>query len=56
VLTRKIGESLIIGENIKVEVMTVENGRVRLGVECDKSISVHRGEVWEQIKEVRKPE
>lgn len=56
VLSRFVGETIIVNDNIKVTVLSVDRGKVRLGVECDKSIPVHRGEIWEQIKEDRKPE
>lgn len=56
VLSRHVGEVIVINENITVTVVRIENGKVRLGVHADPSIPVHRGEVWEQIREVRKPE
>lgn len=56
VLSRKRGEAIYIGDKIKITVTEIDGGKVKIGIDCDKSIPVHRGEVWEQIKEVRKPE
>ena len=56
VLKRRNGECLVIADTIKVVVVEIGHGWVKLGVEADPSIPVHRQEVWEQIKEVRKPE
>ena len=45
VLTRKIQETLVIDGNITVTVVSVENGRVRLGIEAPRNIAVRRGEL-----------
>jgi len=50
VLTRKRNESIIIGDKIAVTVLGVEGDQVRLGITAPKDISVHRREVYEQIK------
>ncbi len=51
VLTRRIGESIIIGQNIKVMVTDIQGNQVRLGIEAPTEIPVHRGEIYERIKE-----
>ncbi|MCK5737534.1 carbon storage regulator CsrA [bacterium] len=51
VLTRRIGESIIIGQNIKVMVTDIQGNQVRLGIEAPKEITVHRGEIYERIRE-----
>ncbi len=56
VLKRRVGETLVIADKIKVVVVEIGYGWVKLGIEADPSIPVHRQEVWEQIREVRKPE
>lgn len=56
VLSRLRGETIIINDTIKITVLEIKGGKVHLGVECDQSIPVHRGEVWAKIKEVHKPE
>lgn len=56
VLTRGVREVVRISDDIKVVILSIKNGKVRLGVECDRSIPVHREEVWEQLKEGRELE
>ena len=45
VLTRKIGESIQIGENVTIEVLEMQGGRVRLGITAPPDIDVHRSEL-----------
>lgn len=49
VLTRKLGETIVVGSNIKVTVVEIQGRHVRLGIEAPTDISVHRGEVYERI-------
>lgn len=53
VLTRKIGESIIIGEDIKITVTDIHGRQVRLGVEAPRDIPIYRMEVYERIKKKR---
>lgn len=55
-LSRTCGETIIIGDSVKVTVVDIDRGKVRIGVDADRKIPVYRGEIWEQIKETRKPE
>lgn len=50
VLTRKIGERIVIGDNIVLTVIAIDGGRIRLGIEAPKEIPVHRKEVWVTIQ------
>lgn len=50
ILTRRDGETLMIGDDIKVEVLGVKGNQVRLGVEAPKDVSVHREEIYNRIK------
>jgi carbon storage regulator len=50
VLTRKPKESLVIAGNIVVTVLEMWGDKVRLGIEAPKEVSVHRSEVWAEIK------
>lgn len=50
ILTRKIGESLLIGDDIEITVLSVRGGQVKLGVKAPKEISVHREEIYQRIK------
>lgn len=51
ILTRRIGESLVIDDEIDVVVLSVEGNQVRLGVDAPGDVDVHREEVWERIQE-----
>ncbi len=50
VFTRRKGESLIIGNEIEVTVLSLGSGNVKLGISAPRHISVHRQEVYEAIK------
>lgn len=49
VLSRKVDESLRIGEDVRVTVVSVSGGQVRLAVEAPSSVTIHREEVFERI-------
>ncbi len=51
VLTRKVGQSIVIGDEIEVVVLEVRGEQVRVGIRAPKSVSVHRKEVYDQIQE-----
>ena len=55
ILTRKIEEALIIGDNVKVTVLEVRGGQVRLGIDAPKDISVHREEIYQRIQKGEQP-
>jgi len=54
VLTRKIGESINIGTNIKVTVVSIDGSQVRLGIDAPKDVIIHREEVYKKIIEENK--
>lgn len=51
VLTRRCGESVTIGPDIRVVVLGLKSGQVRLGIEAPPSVKVHREEVYARIQE-----
>jgi len=50
VLSRKINQSIIIGDNIRIVVVAVDRDQVKLGIEAPREISVHRSEIYEEIQ------
>ena len=54
VLTRKITEGITIGPNIRVIVLEIKGGQVRLGIEAPHAIQVHRDEIYARILEENK--
>lgn len=54
VLSRQKDETIIIGDDIEVTVVDIRGDKVRLGVSAPKSISVHRKDVWEAIRNERR--
>jgi carbon storage regulator len=51
ILTRKIGESLMIGAEVTVTVMAVHGNQVRIGIKAPRDVEVHREEIYERIKQ-----
>lgn len=50
ILTRKIGESLLIGDKVEITVLNIRGSQVKLGVKAPKEIAVHREEIYQRIK------
>ncbi|SHG78234.1 carbon storage regulator, CsrA [Hydrocarboniphaga daqingensis] len=48
ILTRKVGESLIIGDEVEVSVLSVKGSQVRIGIKAPKGVAVHRHEILER--------
>ena len=51
ILTRRVGESLRIGDEVSVTVLCIKGSQVRIGVNAPKSVSVHREEVYDRIND-----
>lgn len=57
ILTRRVGETLMIGDEVTVTVLGVKGNQVRIGVNAPKDVSVHREEIYDRIqKEKEGPE
>ncbi|NCP04553.1 MAG: carbon storage regulator CsrA, partial [Deltaproteobacteria bacterium] len=54
VLTRKTGEGIIIGDDIRITVVELKGGGVRIGIDAPREMKVHRQEVYERIKQENK--
>jgi len=50
ILTRKLGESIAIGDTIKITFLDINGRQLRIGIDAPKNIAVHRGEIYEIIQ------
>jgi len=54
VLSRRVGESLVIGDNVVVTVLEVRGDMIRIGIDAPREVKVHRSEVFQAIEEANK--
>ena len=50
ILTRRAGESLMIGEDVSITVLGVKGNQVRIGIDAPKDVAVHREEIYDRIQ------
>lgn len=50
ILTRRVGEKIVIGENVTVTVLSVKGNQVRIGIDAPRNVSVNREEIFERIQ------
>ena len=54
ILTRRVGETLVIGDEIRVISLGIKGNQVRLGITAPKEVSVHREEIYQRIQDEKK--
>ena len=54
ILTRKVNETLMVGDDVSVTVLGIKGGQIRIGINAPRDIPVHRQEVYEKILQERK--
>jgi carbon storage regulator len=56
ILTRRIGETLVVGDEVTITVLGVKGNQVRLGVNAPKDVAVHREEIYQRIQKEKQDE
>ena len=51
ILTRRVGETLMVGDDVSVTVLGVKGNQVRIGVNAPRNVAVHREEIYDRIKD-----
>jgi carbon storage regulator len=51
ILTRRLGESVMIGDDVTITILAVKGNQVRVGINAPKNLSVHREEIYRRIKD-----
>ena len=50
ILTRRVGEALMIGDDVTISILGVKGNQVRIGIDAPKEVAVHREEIYQRIK------
>lgn len=53
-LTRKVGETIVIGDDVEVTVLSVHGDQIKIGINAPRSVTIHRKEIYLQIQEENK--
>ena len=54
VLTRRLGETIVIGDDITIKIVDIHGKQIRIGIEAPTEVSVYRGEIYERIMQENK--
>jgi carbon storage regulator len=55
ILTRRVGEMVMIGDNVTVAIVGIDGSRVRIGISAPKDVTVHRKEIFKRIRREQPP-
>lgn len=55
ILSRRLGESIVIGDDIQVTILGVNGNQIRIGIDAPRDVAVHREEIYQRISEQVKP-
>ena len=53
-LSRKLGESIVIGKDIKVSILEIKGDQIKIGIDAPKNVTIYREEIFKQIEEENK--
>jgi len=53
ILTRRVGETIMVGDNVTVTVLDVKGNQIRIGINAPKDVAVHREEIYDRIQRER---
>jgi carbon storage regulator len=56
ILTRRVGETLMIGDSVDVTVLGIRGNQVRIGINAPKDVSIHREEIYDRIQDEKSEE
>ena len=56
VLSRKVNQSIMVGDDVRVVVISVDRDQVKIGIEAPRNVTVHRSEIYEEIKRGATPQ
>ena len=55
ILTRKVGETVMVGNDVTVTIVGVKGSQIRLGINAPRDVSIHRREIYERIRREQRP-
>lgn len=56
VLTRRVSETIVIGDDVRFTILDIKGGQVRIGIDAPKSTSIHRLEIYNRIQDAKEAE